>query len=103
MLALVSAALLVASPVSAVTVVDSPAMVVNYVIVEDIVPVPAPGTGWAIIGEAKLTLGFRTITYDLAGRKSNGDLVFASPRTSGVKKWNWYSTGMFDSNSVTWF
>lgn len=103
MLALVSAALLVASPVSAGAVVDSPASVVNYFGVEDITPTPAPGTGYAIIGEAKLTLGTRTVTYDLAGRKSNGDLVFASPRTSGVKKWNWYSTGMFDANSVVWF
>lgn len=103
MLALVSAALLVASPIVTSAVVDSPPMVVNDLGVEDILPAPAPGTGWLVIGEARVTLGSRSIMYDLAGRKSNGDLTYASPRTSGAKKWNWYSTGMFDPNSVVWF
>lgn len=103
MLALVSAALLVASSLAAPPVVDSSAVVVNYFGVEDITPVPAPGTGWLILGEARVTLGSRSIMYDLAGRKSYGDLSYASPRTSGAKKWNWYSTGMFDPNSVIWY
>lgn len=101
MLALVTAALLAASPMSASVVVDSPALVVNDLGVEDITPTPAPGIGWVVVGEARLIIGSRTVMYDLAGRKSNGDLVFASPRTSGAKRWNWYSTGMFDS--VTWY
>lgn len=103
MIALISAALLAASPIAAGAVVDSPAVVVNYFGVEDITPVAAPGTGWLIIGEARVTLGTRSVMYDLAGRKNNGDLTYASPRTSGVKKWNWYSTGMFDPNSVIWY
>lgn len=101
MLAIISAALLAASSITAASVADAPVPVVNYFGMEDITPVAAPGTGYVLRGEATLTLGARTVMYDLAGRKSNGDLVYASPRTSGVKKWNWYSTGMF--TTVTWF
>lgn len=101
MLALVSAALLAASSITATAAVDAPVPVVNYFGMEDIIPVPAPGIGYVLRGEASLTIGSRTVMYDLAGRKSNGDLSFASPRTAAVKKWNWYSTGMF--STVTWF
>lgn len=102
MIALVSAALLAVSAISPVPVADRPASVVNYFGMEDIVPTSAPGpVGYVLVGEASLTVGGSTITYDLAGRKSNGDLSYASPRKSGVRKWNWYSTGMF--STVTWF
>lgn len=102
MIALVSAALLALSTISPAPVTDRPAPVVNYFGMEDIVPTPAPGpVGYILVGEASLAVGSATIMYDLAGRKSNGDLSFASPRKPGVRKWNWYSTGMFAT--VTWF
>lgn len=98
MLALASAVLMAVSSIVTPSVVDSPVPVVNYFGMEDIVPAPAPG-GYVLRGEASLTIGARTVMYDLAGRKSNGDVVFAAPRAN--KKWNWYSTGMF--TTVTWF
>lgn len=101
MLALLSAALFAASSITTPEVMDAPAPVVNYFGMEDITPVPTSGTGYVLRGEATLITGSRTIMYDLAGRKSNGDLSFASPRTSGTKKWNWYSTGMF--TTVSWY
>lgn len=100
MIALISAILLATSAVSVAPVADRPAVMVNYFGMEDIAPAPIPG-GYTLYGEASLVLGSKTVMYDLAGRKSNGDLVFAAPRTATTKKWNWYSTGMF--TTTTWF
>lgn len=101
MIALLSAALMAASSVTAPVALDAPRAIAHYaVVVEDIEVAYGPDGKPVVKGEASHTIGTRTTMYDLAGRKNNGALAFAAPR-AGSRQWRWYSAGMF--TTMTWF
>lgn len=103
MLALLGAAVMATSTLAApVAPVVSPAaaVIVHHAVVEDIEPARDASGNWVLRGEASITIGGRTVMYDLAGRRNNGALAFGAPRVAS-KRWNWYSAGGF--TTVTWW